>query len=251
MKTALVTGADRGFGYCIATAFLQRGYTVYAGKFLDEYGLLEALAEEYPGRLIPVRLDVESRESIINARTEAERHAKHLDVLVSNAAFMGMGPMSQPGEHAAPPDLKEHIIDVPLTEKSICVNALGALQCAEIFLPMLEKSEMKRLCFVSSEVSSVNQMRRDSAFRYPASKTALNMAVRMLHNTLYPKGYTFRLYHPGWMRRMLPDGSNHPGDARQIDASYSAQQAIAFIEKDRPDEHRLVMVDYMGSIWPC
>jgi NAD(P)-dependent dehydrogenase (short-subunit alcohol dehydrogenase family) len=255
MKTALVTGADRGFGFCITKEFLRLGYTVFAGKFLEDYFLLESLADEYPDSLIIVNLDVESRQSILDASSKLANYTQHLDVFVSNAAFMGgpakLGEPTPKPETYNPPDLKDNMLDIELTEKSVRVNALGALQCTEILLPLMEKGQLKRLCYVSSEVASVNQMQRNSNFRYPMSKSALNMAVRMLHNTLYPKGYTFRLYHPGGMRRMLPDGTDRQGNPDSITAAFSAEKAIKFFTENRPDEHRLLMVDYLGFIWPC
>ena len=243
-KTVLVTGADRGFGLRVAQEFLRGGYTVFAGKFLDGFELIDREAEANPGRFITVRLDVESRDSILAMRDEVARHTDRIDVFVSNAAFMGGGPGGMP-----PPDLKESLIDVSLAEKSVRVNALGALLCTEALLPLMQTG-MKRLCYVSSEVASINQMMRDNGFRYPMSKTALNMAVRMLHNSLHGEGFTFRLYHPGPMRRMASDGGLSGEADPKTDPSYSAGLAFPFFTGDRPDEDRLVMVDFLGYVWP-
>ena len=56
---------------------------------------------------------------------------------------------------------------------------------------------MKRLCFVSSEAGVVSVAHRTEVSSYCMSKTALNMALRLMFNQLQPMGYTFRLYHPG------------------------------------------------------
>ena len=40
------------------------------------------------------------------------------------------------------------------------------------------------------------------------SKAALNMAVKNLSNDLVPKGYSFRLYDPGWMRTYMSGEKN-------------------------------------------
>ncbi len=242
MPNVLITGADRGLGLALAREYLGLGYTVFAGRYLRDYALLDALAREAGGRLHPIELDVESRVSIQEAARQVSSLTDHLDALVSNAAYMG-GPENARIRGEEP-------IDEELMLKSVRVNALGALQCVELFLPLLDKGSQKRLCFISSEVSSVSLMQRDGDFRYCMSKTALNIAVRMLHNTLAPRGYSFRLYQPGWMRRQMPDGSLLNRDDRQINADDSAREAVRRFTDSRPDEARLELVDYLGSIWP-
>ena len=242
MKTVLITGADRGLGLALAREYLKLGYTVFAGRFLADYALLDDLAAENPGRLFPVPLDVSDPRSIDSAYAEVSRHADHLDVFVSDAAYMG-GPENSRIRG-------EEKIDPALMCKSVRVNALGPLLCVHRFLPMLQAGEEKRLCFISSEVSSVALMLRDGDFRYCMSKTALNMAVRMMHNALFPAGFTFRLYQPGWMRRQMPDGSLYNRDDRQIDPGFSAARAMSVFTGRRADEGRLELVDYLGSVWP-
>lgn len=70
------------------------------------------------------------------------------------------------------------------------------------FLPLM-KEGMKRLAFVSSEAGVNSLAHRTDGYAYTTSKTALNMIVRRMHRTLYPQGYTFRLYHPGWVRSYM------------------------------------------------
>ncbi len=243
MKTALITGADRGLGLALVREYLNLGYTVFAGRFLADFHLLDDLKKEWPDTLHPVQLDVESRASILAAAQEVAAITDHLDVFVSDAAYMG-GPENSRVKGEMP-------IDESLLEKAVAVNALGALQCVEILLPLLRKGEEKRLCIVSSEVSSVTLMQRDGDFRYCMSKTALNVAVRMLQNTLASEGFTFRLYQPGWMRRQQPDGSFTQWNDCQINAADSAKAAIPIFTSRRPDDaYKLELVDYLGSVWP-
>ncbi len=136
------------------------------------------------------------------------------------------------------------------------VNALGPLRVVEAFLPLLEASELKRLCFVSSEAGSVNRAERKSWFGYCASKTALNMGVRLLFNRLRPRGFTFRLYHPGWMRTYMSGDKNTVAD---LEPEQAAVPALAYFLRDRghdphlasrTDEDRLVLRDNRGVEWP-
>lgn len=238
MKTVLITGADRGVGLGLAKAFAKKGFRVFAGKFLSDYSLLEKACEEFP-EIIPVQLDVSNDAEIIGAKDYISTLTDHLDIVVSNAAYMG-GPNSSGIKGELP-------IDYELLELSFNVNALGALKVMETMLPLLDKGEMKRLCFVSSEVSSIINMRRDSGFRYTMSKSALNTAAKMLYNTIFDEGYTFRLYHPGWVKRELADGTY--AESGWYPPDVTAAVAIEDFLADRPDEQRFVMTDWNRKEW--
>jgi len=238
MRTALITGADRGLGLSLTIGLLKQGWQVFAGRFLEDYSLLDDARVEYP-LLTPVQLDVSSRESILAAYEEVAASVDHLDMIISNAAYMG-GPNSSTFKGELP-------IDFELLEYSFRTNSLGALQVMEIFLPLLSRGEMKRICFVSSEISSVTMMHRDGGFRYAMTKTALNVAARIMYNQLFEEGYTFRMFHPGWMRRVMPDGSRAPGG--DTDPDDSAEEGIRQFLSDREDEQRLVLTDYLGKEW--
>lgn len=251
MLKALVTGADRGFGLSISKCLLELGWTVYAGKFIEEYTLLEDLQKENENLHI-VRLDVGSKENIQSVYDEICQTTGYLDMIISNAALMGMTgrdiPTSSKRREFAPPSSEEKKTDLDHVWRSFKVNALGGLALTNIFKPLLDKGSLKRLCFVSSEVSSISMMNRDRGFAYPMSKSSLNMAVRMIHNDLYKQGYTIRLYHPGWMMRVMLDGTRVEGAA--IDPDFSAEFAIKYFTEPLIDEYRLVMVDYLGNEWP-
>jgi NAD(P)-dependent dehydrogenase (short-subunit alcohol dehydrogenase family) len=249
MYKALVTGADRGFGLSISKCLLKLGWTVYAGKYIEEYTLLEELQKEND-RLRIVMLDVGSKENIKSVYNEICGETDYLDMIVSNAALMGMTGKDIPSSNKrmpSPVSTEETKTDLDHVWRSFKVNALGGLALTTIFKPLLDNGTLKRLCFVSSEVSSISMMNRDRGFAYPMSKSSLNMAVRMTHNDLYGQGYTVRLYHPGWMRRVMLDGTRVEGAA--IDPDESAEVAVKYFTEPLLDEHRLVMVDYLGNEW--
>ena len=238
MPNVIISGADRGLGLSLCREYLKRNWTVFAGKYLDDYTLLEDLREKNANLRI-LRLDVGSQDSIAAAREELRKETDSLDVLISNAALMGQ-------VHC---NLYEPPMDLEAAWNSFNVNALGPALLVDSFLPLLDRGEMKRLCFISSEVSSVVLMkhRGDSAYPYPMSKASLNMAVRLMHNQLYKQGYTFRLFHPGWMKRRMQDGSL--SETALFDPDYIGDIAARYFETPLRDEHRLVMVDYNGYEW--
>jgi len=234
-KVALVTGADRGLGRGLAQELLVRGWTVFAGRHID-WPELDDLAHRFPKNLHIVPLDVSSDSSVIKASTAVAAETSHIDLLISNAAINRSAHLDNVRE--------ELVFDDMLREFS--VNALGSLRVMRAFLPLLDRSELKRLCFVSSEAGSVGASKRTGWFGYCMSKAALNMAVKNLYNDLAPQGYSFRLYHPGWMRTYMQGKKNllahmEPEEAATIALSY-------FLDPVNPTE--LTLHDFEGNDLP-
>jgi len=244
MPSVVITGADRGFGYSLCNEFLSRGWKVFAGKYLSDYQLLEELSAENDNLTI-LPMDMTSRKSIEAARGIVLSEIGTLDMIVSNAAMMGSPGDGHTVNLLNPPMAIDHV------EKMFVTNAIGALVLTEVFLPLMEKSDMRRLCYISSEMSSISLMfnRADSEFSYPMSKSALNMAVRLLHNDLYKDGYSFRLYQPGPMWHVFPDGTHTTGP-NKIDPAFSAAYAAKYFSEKCGDEQRLVLGDYLNHEYP-
>lgn len=245
-RVAFVTGADRGLGHALTASLLAKGWRVFAGQYMAEWPQLSELAATYATQLTIVPLDVTSDASVRAAAEQVAASADHLDLLINSA-----GVLSQ----ADPRGIREEQ-DYEEMHRLFRVNALGPLRVVEAFLPLLEAGTLRRLCFISSEAGSINRAERKSWFGYCASKTALNMGVRLLFNRLRPRGYTFRLYHPGWMRTYMSGDKNTAAD---LEPEQAAVPALAYFLRDRGhdphlaprnDEDRLVLRDNRGVEWP-
>jgi NAD(P)-dependent dehydrogenase (short-subunit alcohol dehydrogenase family) len=236
-RTAFVTGADRGLGFELCAGLLGQGWRVFAGQYTPECPELPALAEKHPGALSLVPLDVRSTDSVRAAAQAVSAATDRLDMLVNNAGVISPSherPIREPQDYAE----MDRVYDV---------NALGPLRVVEAFLPLSDRGGLKRLCFVSSEAGSIARAGRKAGFGYCMSKAALNMAVRILFNDLRPAGYTFRLYHPGWIRSYM---WGHKDLRATLEPPEAAARAIPFFLGKREDEDRLVMVDHAGEEWP-
>lgn len=233
MKTVLVTGADRGLGYALTEEFLKRGFLVFAGQYMPAWPALGELKEHWPQGLEILPLDSTSEESVRGAAQYIQKKTGHLDMLVNNAGVI------RPKED----------IFLEVSEEDLMlqfqVNAVGALRVTEFVLPLMGQG-MRRLCYVSSEAGSIGNAHRTDTFGYCMSKSALNMAVRLLHNDLYEKGYTFRLYHPGWLKSYMTGDEKMRGHMEpEESAAVAAEQFLT----DRPQENILVMQDVEGCLW--
>ena len=101
----LITGATAGFGAEMARKFVQHGHKVIAAGRRRER--LDALAAELGAALLPVELDVASKDSIDAALAALPAEWREIDVLVNNAGLaLGVEPA-----HKASLDEWETMID--------------------------------------------------------------------------------------------------------------------------------------------
>ena len=126
------------------------------------------------------------------------------------------------------------------------VNALGALRLVSSFLPLLDAGQMKRLCFVSSEAGSIGASKRTGWFGYCMSKAALNMAVKNLSNDLSSQGFSFRLYHPGWLKTYMSGTKN---EHASMEPEEGAEIALEYFLSDS-GEVALSLHDWEGNDMP-
>jgi len=236
-RTVFVTGGDRGLGFALCTKLLEQGWRVFAGQYMPEWPDLFSLADQYPQTLHIIPLDISSLESVYAAAHAVAAITDHVDVLINNAGVSS--PTSQRSIREPQDYLEMH--------RLFDVNALGSLRVTEAFLPLTDRGHFKRLCFVSSEAGSITRSERKSWFGYCMSKAALNMAVKILFNDLHPEGYTFRVYHPGWIRSYIEGKKNMEA---VLEAEEAATKAIPIFLDTKVDEDQLVMVDYEENRWP-
>jgi NAD(P)-dependent dehydrogenase (short-subunit alcohol dehydrogenase family) len=245
-RIAFVTGADRGLGLALTAHLLQKGWRVFAGQHRPDWPELDGLMTRHPGHLAVVPLDVMQESSAAAAAQAVQAAAGRVDLLINNA---GVSTLTKDRSIRDGQDYDE-------MQRLYDVNALGPLRVVTAFLPLTDRSPMKRLCFVSSEAGSINRCQREAWYAYCMSKAALNMGAKILFNLLRPEGYTFRVYHPGWMRTYMNGSKNNAAD---LEPDGAALPAIAYFLRDRAydpnktghtDEDRLVLRDYLGCEWP-
>lgn len=229
----MISGADRGLGFGLTKLLLEKGHTVFAGRFLKNWQELDQLSVLYSDRLYPIDLDVGSEESVKRAKITFENVADCLDMLISNAGING----KLDGEV-----IMESNYDYMLQTYNI--NSLGAVRLVEAFYQLMRESDKKRMCFVSSEAGSITQAWRNDNFSYCMSKAALNMYVKLIYNRLKPEGYSFRLYHPGWIRSYMSGKLSERGN---LSIEEAAEYALNYFLDETVDETELVLTGYDGE----
>lgn len=187
MKTALVTGANKGIGREVARQLARKGFHVFVGARKREAGRKAAneIAGE-GGKATFLEIDVADHSSVTAAARQFEKIADHLDVLVNNAGIIVDG--------------DDSILEISDDQmrQTLETNTLGALRVTRAFLPFLKKSKTPRIINVSSGGGQLTGGADGWAPAYCVSKTALNGITSQLAAAL-PK-FAVNSVCPGWVR---------------------------------------------------
>jgi len=187
MKTALITGANKGIGYEVARQLAAKGFHVFVGARNAMAGR-KATAEiaKKCGKGTFLEIDVADEDSVTTAAREFSNIEDRLDVLVNNAGIIADG------------DKAILEISDDLFRKTLETNTLGALRVTRAFVPLLRKSKAPRVINVSSGGGQLTGGADGWAPAYCISKTALNGVTVQLAAAL-PK-FTVNSVCPGWVR---------------------------------------------------
>ncbi len=237
-RTAFVTGADHGLGLALATRLLANGWRVVAGRYAPGEHRLDELASRHDADLQVVPLDVSDLDSVRTAATAAMAEHDAIDLVINNAAVLGLRGLENRIHDG---------LDYDTILTTISVNALGPLRVVQELLPAIARSGIRRLCFVSSEAGSVTRAHRPFWYAYQMSKSALNMGVATLYTDLHPEGYSFRIYHPGWMQTYM---KGQPDPRADLTPDQAAELALGYFLDDTVPEEPLVLRDEKGQEWP-
>ncbi|WP_288402476.1 SDR family oxidoreductase [uncultured Deinococcus sp.] len=177
-KVWFITGTSRGFGYEWADAALERGDRVAATA--RDAASLHGLVEKYGDAVLPLTLDVNSREAAFAAVRQAHDHFGRLDVIVNNAGYGQFG-------------LIEELSEAEVRDQ-FETNVFGALWVTQAALPFLRAQGSGHII----QVSSIGGI---SAFGgigiYNASKWALEGFSQALATEVRPLGISVTLIEPG------------------------------------------------------
>jgi NAD(P)-dependent dehydrogenase (short-subunit alcohol dehydrogenase family) len=227
MKSALVTGANKGIGLEVAKLLAQHGFFVYLGsRNLDSgQAAVQQLHSAGLTTLEAIQLDVTSPDSIRAARASIGEKTPVLDVLVNNAGISGG--MSQSALHAT----------LEQFQAVFETNVFGVAKVTQAFIDLLQKSPQPRIVNVSTAMASLtlyaNLANENFAHRYPvyqASKTALNMYTVNLAHELRDTPFKVNAVCPGYTQT---DFTGHQGTSTVAEAGQRIVK-YALLDSDGP-----------------
>lgn len=226
MKTALVTGANKGIGREIARRLAVDGYTVWLG--CRDAGRGEAAAGELrqaSGDIRVLPLDVADDASVTKAAAVLAGETDRLDVLVNNAGIaldIGVAPSA---------------LDMETLRGTYEVNLFGPVRVTQAFLPLLKAAPAARIVNVSSGLGSLTYMSDPAGefsefnvLAYNTSKTALNAVTLCFAKELANTPIKINAACPGYT---ATDLNNHSGP-RTVEQGAEIAVRLATLDADGP-----------------
>jgi len=237
LKTAYVTGADRGLGLALSKVLVSKGYHVFAGSYMPDWHELKGFQKEHPKNLTILPLDVTDEDSVKNAAKQINTDVGSLDILINNAAIFADPSGDIFGE-----------FDYDTIRRHYETNTLGPLRVTHSVVPLVIRSEQKLIVNISSEAGSIGDCWRTKEYGYSMSKAALNMQGAILQNHLKEFGVKVFLFHPGFLRSYIfGDGKiNERGTEEPLDSAKGIiEQILTPRSLDKP-----TYIDYQGKELP-
>lgn len=227
MKSALITGANKGIGLETAKQLIKQGFYVYLGSRNPQRGM-EAIAELGSHGLSNVEtitLDVTDATSVQAARTAIGQQTDALDILINNAGINGGSP------YTALEATEDQFMS------TFDTNVFGVARVTQAFIDLLKKSPSPRIVNVSTSVGSLALQSNPNwpAYHYAkyavygASKAALNMYTVQLAYELRDTAVKVNAVCPGYTKT---DFTGHIGG--EVDTAAARIVHYALIDQNGP-----------------
>jgi NAD(P)-dependent dehydrogenase (short-subunit alcohol dehydrogenase family) len=199
-KTASVTGAASGIGLGIATALAESGANVVMADIQKD--AIEEAAHALSGtnkRVMPVRIDVTTEQSVIDALAEAERNFGKLHIACNNAGV----PM-----HGV------KMIDVPRSDWDfvIGVNVWGVIHGIRHFVPAILRHGEEGHIVNTASVAGVQNRRGTNQAPYSMSKYAVLSLSEALEHELEGSNIGVSVLCPGPINTNIARGARNRPD---------------------------------------
>jgi NAD(P)-dependent dehydrogenase (short-subunit alcohol dehydrogenase family) len=224
---ALVSGGNAGIGLAVATRLAkEHSYHVIIGARNAAAGAHVAASlttQGFPASSL--QLDLTSESSVTAAARHIEVTYGRLDVLVNNAGILIDGFI--PGRTTR-----------ELFAQTFSTNVVGTACLTEACMPLLRRSALPRIVFVSSRMASLAEgTNRAMPFfhcdfkAYDASKAAVNMLALNYARLLEEEGGLVNVACPGLVSTKL-NGHNPDGATPEVGAQRIVE--LATLEKGGP-----------------
>ena len=216
-KAALITGASKGIGRGIATAFLKEGARVFLCA-RGEKGLRDAATElqELGPEIGFATADVGNAEEAESLVESALERFPDLSILVNNASILG--------KRALMIDL-----DIPTWDEVLRINTASLFYVTRPLLPALIARGSGSVINVSS---SVGRKGKPNWGPYAVSKFGLEGFTQVLAEELRPHGISVNSVNPGATRTEMRAAAYPDEDPLSLPTPEDIAEAFVYLGSD-------------------
>ena len=202
-RVAIVTGGGRGLGRAMTLGLARAGATVIAAAHIAEDFDGLAKANDGPGKIVPLVVDLRHAEDC-DRTIKAAQEAGGLDILVNNAGLTFT--YAQPDRFRRAEPYRFWDMSDEVVENIFAVNVLAADRMARRAAPLMIARGWGRILNVTTMLQTMN---RPGHHPYGPSKAGLEMASEVWSKDVAGTGVTVNALNPG-------AGANTPGMADEM-----------------------------------
>jgi NAD(P)-dependent dehydrogenase (short-subunit alcohol dehydrogenase family) len=227
-KRVLVTGGNRGLGLAIVKELVGIGATaiVVCRSSSAEVERLVGKWNVYDG------VDVTDDEAVRKVAKRIKGDGGALDAVINNAGYF-YGPQEL---------VKEDTLNFEEQLKQIDVCALGPLRMNNALVQSKALAEGCKLVTITSQAGSVEWRSTQNAdtggdYGHHMSRSACNMAVKLLSEEVKDSGYPVFMLHPGFNKTEMTKKYEHIWEVEgAVDASQGAKRVLYEVIKNGMEE---------------
>jgi NAD(P)-dependent dehydrogenase (short-subunit alcohol dehydrogenase family) len=179
MKTAVITGANRGIGLALAQQLHEKGWDIIAICRSESEEIENIASMVFSGIDVTDLGQLQQVKSMIGEQ--------QIDLLINNAGLLGDDVLGE--------------IDYDSMREQFEINTLAPLMVTETFLSNLV--EGSKVANITSRMGSIADNDSGGRYGYRASKAAFNAVGKSLAEDLKIRGIAVAQLHPGWVQTRM------------------------------------------------
>ena len=190
-KVAIITGASKGIGKCIAETFAREGCNLtIASRHFDEISAAAEELKKYNVDVLPMKCDVSNSAEVEEMVKKTMGRFEKIDILVNNAGIYG--PLGLLINN-----------DLEFWAKTININLMGTVMCTKFVLPYMMKTRKGKIINLSGGGSGGSPTPTISA--YATSKVAVVRFTEVIAEEVKDYNIQVNSIAPGGVNTRLLD----------------------------------------------